>query len=286
MAERTWRANPLLYEINTWTWLYGLSERARRRVTLGSVPDEELDTLASWGLDAIWLMGVWERSPASRHIAAEHPDLQGEYRRALPDYTPEDISGSPYAIRSYEVDSYLGGRTELAALRDRLAARGLRLILDFVPNHTSHDCYWLATHPEFYLHGTEAELAAQPDHFFRYSTQAGDVIFANGRDPYFPAWTDTAQLNPFSPKLRTHVIDTLRDIASQCDGVRCDMAMLVMSEIVAQTWDARAGDTLEQDYWVEVIPAVKKRAPGFSVHQRGILGPRMAASAAGLRLHV
>lgn len=263
MAVRTWRANPLIYEINTWTWLHGLSERARQRITLGNVPDEELDALASWGLDAIWLMGVWERSPASRKIAAEHPDLQAEYHRALPDYTPDDISGSPYAIRSYEVDSYLGGRAGLATLRERLAARGLRLILDFVPNHTSHDCYWLATHPEFYLHGTETELAAQPDHFFRYTTNAGDVIFANGRDPYFPAWTDTAQLNPFSPQLRQHVIATLHDIAEQCDGVRCDMAMLVTSEIVAQTWGERAGDPPEKDYWIEIIPAIKAQHPDF-----------------------
>ena len=263
MVTQTWRANPLLYEINTWTWLYGLSERAGRRVTLGSVPDEELDALASWGLDAIWLMGVWERSPASRKIAAEHPDLQAEFRRALPDYTPDDISGSPYAIRRYEVDSFLGGREELAALRARLAQRGLRLILDFVPNHTSHDSYWLETHPEFYLHGTEDELEAQPDHFFRFPTQAGEIIFANGRDPYYPAWTDTAQLNPFSPQLRRHAINTLLDIAAQCDGVRCDMAMLVLSEIVAQTWGERAGDPPEEDYWREVIPAVKRERPDF-----------------------
>lgn len=263
MAAQAWRANPLLYEINTWTWLYGLSEHYQRRVTLGSVPDETLDALARWGLDAIWLMGVWERSPLSRKIAAEHPDLQAEFRRALPDFHPDDISGSPYAIRRYEVDSYLGGQDELAALRERLAARNLRLILDFVPNHTSHDAPWLETHPEYYLHGTESELSAQPDSFFRYPTAAGDLIFANGRDPYYPAWTDTAQLNPFSPQLRQQVIATLRDIAAQCDGVRCDMAMLVASEIVAQTWGARAGDPPAEDYWREVIPAVKAEKSNF-----------------------
>ncbi len=263
MTAQAWQANPLIYEINTWTWLYALSERAGRRVTLGSVPDDELDALASWGLDAIWLMGVWERSPASRRIAAEHPAVQGEYHRALPNYTPDDISGSPYAIRRYEVDAALGGRKELAAIRERLAARGLRLILDFVPNHTSHDSPWLEIHPEFFLHGTEAELEAQPDHFFRYSTQAGEIIFANGRDPYFPAWTDTAQVNPFSPQLRRHMIHTLLDIAQQCDGVRCDMAMLVTSEIAAQTWGARAGDPPDEDFWREVIPAVKREHPAF-----------------------
>jgi len=263
MAAHAWRPNPLLYEINTWTWLYGLSEREGRPITLDSVPDDVLDALAGWGLDAIWLMGVWERSPASRQIAREHPALQAEYRRALPDFTPDDISGSPYAIRRYEVDATLGGRAGLAALRERLAARDLRLILDFVPNHTSHDCYWLDAHPEYYLHGTERELAAQPDHFFRHPTAAGEVIFANGRDPYYPAWTDTAQLNPFSPHLRQQVIDTLRDIATQCDGVRCDMAMLVTSEIVAQTWGARAGDPPAEDYWREIIPAVKAERADF-----------------------
>jgi glycosidase len=130
-----WPTCPAVYEINTWPWLTDLSREANHRVTLGNVPDAELNRLADYGFDAIWLMGVWQRSPDARKVARERPSLQTEYRRALPDYVPEDAVASPYAIHSYEVDSVLGGNEELDALRQRLRQFGLRLILDFVPNH-------------------------------------------------------------------------------------------------------------------------------------------------------
>jgi hypothetical protein len=258
-----WRGNPLIYEINTWTWLYGLSQTYGHFITLGNVPETELDKLAAWGLDAIWLMGIWERSPAGREIARTHPGLQNEYRRALPDFTPEKVVGSPYSIHGYEVEPHLGGQDELAQFRLRLAERGLRLILDYVPNHVAHDHPWLETNPECFIHGTPNDFALQPDHFFERPGSERPVVFANGRDPYFPAWTDTAQLNAFSPIMREKSIQTLLDIASQCDGVRCDMAMLVTNRVFMQTWGKRAGEPPDREYWGEVIPAIKEKHPHF-----------------------
>ncbi len=252
---------PHIYEINTWTWLHGLSVKYQRPITLGSVPDEELKLLARphTAYDAIWLMGVWERSPRGAVIAREHVGLKQDYSHALPGYQAEDVVGSPYAVRDYVVDAHLGGRDELAAFRKRLSDLGLGLILDFVPNHVAIDHDWTVTHPEALLQGTTGELTSDPTSFI----QVGKPIFANGRDPYFPAWTDTLQVNAFSPALRKLVTDTLLDIAAQCDGVRCDMAMLVTNEIFVQTWGKRAGNVPSVEYWEEIIPKIRQQHPEF-----------------------
>ncbi|RPI99889.1 MAG: alpha-amylase, partial [Chloroflexi bacterium] len=256
-----WPKNPVMYEISAWTWMCALSERYQTKITLDCVPDAELDALAKWDFDAIWLMGVWERSPLGRKIAQDHAGLQEDYRRALPDYQPEDVIGSPYCIHRYRVDPSLGNPAGLALLRRRLADRGMRLILDYVPNHIARDHIWLESSPECFIHGTPDDLAAQPDAFFR--PDGSDHVFAHGRDPYFPAWTDVAQLNAFSPELRARSIETLLDITAQCDGVRCDMAMLVINEVFARTWGERAGQPPLADFWRVVIPMIKVRRPNF-----------------------
>jgi hypothetical protein len=204
-------------------------------------------------------MGVWERSPRGTIIAREHPGLQRDYRQALADYSEEDCVGSPYCVRRYEVDPALGGRAELAVLRERLHKLGLGLILDFVPNHVAPDHPWATEKPECLLQGASQELQAEPESF----AQVGERIFANGRDPHFPPWTDTLQVNAFSETLRNEAIATLLDIAGQCDGVRCDMAMLVTNEIFAGTWGSRAGSVPKTEYWEVVIPAVRAQNPNF-----------------------
>lgn len=252
-----WPRHPTIYEINTWVWLHALSQRYGKPIALGDVPAAEWDALAMCRFDAVWLMGVWERSAASARIARAHPDLQVGFRAALPDFTPEDVIGSPYAVGRYVVDRRLGGPAGLAAARAALAARGLRLILDFVPNHVAVDHPWLAEHPEYFIQGVPDDLEQQPRAFFR----AGEHVVAHGRDPYFPAWTDTAQLNAFHPGLRQAAIDTLRAIADQCDGVRVDMAMLPVGRIFAGTWGARAGEPPAAEYWPEVLGAVRQTHP-------------------------
>ncbi len=258
----TWRRNPRLYEINAWTWLGALSRRYQRPITLVSVPDEELDALAAWEIDAVWLMGVWERSPAGRQVALNHPALREEYSRALPDWTPDDVIGSPYAVRCYEVDPHLGGRDGLAALRARLNARGLGVVLDFVPNHVAIDHPWVDEAPACFIQGSANDIAGRPTAYFE---GPGGVILAHGRDPYFPPWTDTAQLNAFHPTLRTRAASILMTIAGQCDGVRCDMAMLVTNRVFRQTWGDRAGQMPPTEFWDVVLPPVKAAYPGLAV---------------------
>jgi hypothetical protein len=251
---------PLIYEINTIAWLSGLSRDAGSTVTLAGVPDAEWDAVAELGVDAVWLMGVWERSPAGRAIALANAGLRDEFRRALPDVTLDDIAASPYCVRRYVADRRFGGPAGLAIAREQLASRGVGLVLDFVPNHLARDHPWVEAHPERFIHGTQADLARDPAAFF----PAGPHVIACGRDPCFAPWSDVAQVNAFSPGLRMGSVDALRDIALQCDGVRCDMAMLLMTDVFARTWADRAGVAPADEFWAAVIGAVLADAPGFT----------------------
>lgn len=254
-----WPNNPVIYEINTWVWLGDLSRRHGRHVTLGNVPAEEWAALAKLGLDAVWFMGIWERSPESVRISSSHAGLQHEFRAALPDFTPEDNLGSAYSIRRYEVDERLGGKSELAAARRELAACGIRVLLDFVPNHVARDHPWVLEHPEYFIQGTWRDMLASPHEFFESDRR----VIACGKDPNFPAWEDTAQLNAFSPGYRVEATTTLAEIAAQCDGVRCDMAMLLLDRVFSSLWSQRTTPPLPQGFWNQVIPATQKINPSF-----------------------
>jgi hypothetical protein len=252
-------AQPFLYEINTWPWLEAISRNEGVAIDLGSVPDRYWDEIADLGFDAVWLMGVWQRSPAGIAIALSNDGLLASFRAALADWQPDDVVGSPYCVRDYVVDDHFGGPTGLASAREALAERGMGLILDFVPNHVAPDHPWTRLKPEVFVSGTTADLERDPASFVEI---AGRVL-GNGRDPYFPAWPDVVQLNAFAPALRAAVIETLIEIGEQCDGVRCDMAMLVMNDVFARTWGDRVGPAPDSDYWPTVIPAVGVAHPGF-----------------------
>ena len=137
--------------------------------------------MAAHGFDAVWFMGVWERSPAGIGIAMQNEGLLEDFRRTLPDFLPEDNVGSPYCVRHYVVDEHLGGREGLAVARGELARRGLRLILDFVPNHVAPDHPWVFEHPEYFIRGDAENLRREPAAFF----EVGGNVFACG-GPLFP----------------------------------------------------------------------------------------------------
>jgi Alpha amylase, catalytic domain len=255
----TWPKYPTLYEINTWVWLWDLSRKYRKTIQLGSVPSAEWDAIAAYGFDAIWLMGVWERSPASAAISNQNSALVEDFKRALSDFRPEDNVGSAYSVRRYMVDDHLGGPEGLASARKELVKRGLRLVLDFVPNHVATDHPWAMEHPEYFIPGSAEDLRNDPTSYI----EVQGSIYACGKDPYFPAWQDVLQLNAFRPELRRAAAETLSNIASQCDGVRCDMAMLLLNAIFERTWGARAGSRPQTEYWSEVIPATRKVNPNF-----------------------
>jgi glycosidase len=254
-----WPRYPTIYEINTWVWLGELTTSRGNSVTLGSVPEAEWDALAAHGFDAVWLMGVWERSPAGIAIANRNNNLLGDFKRALPDYRQQDNVGSPYCVRRYVVDEHLGGTEGLAVARRELAKRNIRLILDFVPNHVAPDHPWVTEHPEYFIQGNTEDADRDPVSF----TRVGGRVFACGRDPYFPAWQDVLQLNAFQPGLRQAVSETVSSIAGQCDGIRCDMAMLLLNAIFERTWGGRVGQPPATEYWRDLIPAVKGKYPEF-----------------------
>jgi hypothetical protein len=259
MIMSRWPRYPVLYEINTWVWLSELSLKSGTAIDLGSVPGAEWDALANYGFDAVWFMGVWERSPAGIAIANRNMNLITDFRRALPNFNPEDNVGSPYCIRRYVVDAHLGGENGLAVARRELDKRGMKLLLDFVPNHVAPDHRWLLEHSDYFIQGSSEDAQNNPSSYLEIQGR----FYACGKDPNFPPWPDVLQLNAFAPGLRQAAEKTVAGIAAQCDGVRCDMAMLMLNQIFARTWGAQAGQPPPIDYWRDVIPAVKSVHPNF-----------------------
>ena len=149
-------ARPTIYEINTAVWLGELSRRLGRTVGLATVPAQEWDRLAALRVDAVWLMGVWQRSPAGLAIAQRNPELVSSFGQALPDLRADDVIGSPYCVRDYELEPRFGGPEALATARGELAERGIGLILDYVPNHVAPDHPWTIEHPDYFIRGTAA----------------------------------------------------------------------------------------------------------------------------------
>jgi hypothetical protein len=222
-----------------------LKERGRqlgRPATLDDLQDTLLDDIADQGFDWVWLLGVWQTEAAA---------------------------GSPFAITAYDTRRDFGGDAALARLRERLARRGLRLLLDFVPNHTALDHPWVATHPEYYVRGDDEDLAQQPQNYLRLESGGGrPLILAHGRDPNFDGWPDTLQLNLRHGGLREAQLGELHRIADRCDGVRCDMAMLVQPEVFRRTWGdhgipADGSPPKDDPFWREAIPSVRRRYPQF-----------------------
>lgn len=235
------RTHPHLYEISAWPWLERLSRDAKRSITLADVPAAAWDGLAQQGIDAVYLMGVWKRSAIGRLVARTDVALLRDYDRALPGWQMSDVPGSPYCIQSYEPDERMGGWRGLDAARRALSARGLRLILDFVPNHTAFDHAWIRTDPDLFVQGTLDDYREAPDLYRPIEDTDGSIVrfVACGRDPFFPPWRDVAQLNYYNPATREAMIGVLGAIAQHCDGVRCDMAMLILNDVFRQTWADR-----------------------------------------------
>jgi hypothetical protein len=249
---------PSLYQINTRVWLNRLSRQIDRPATLDDIPDAELDELANLGFDWVYFLSVWQTGQAARQVSRSNPQWLAEYRELLPDLQEEDICGSGFAITSYTLNTKLGESEALIRLRDRLHQRGLKLMLDFVPNHTAPDHPWIREHPEYYVPGTEALLAEQPQNYIKIDLPQGSTILAYGRDPYFDGWPDTLQLNYGNPSLQTALVDELVKISQWCDGLRCDMAMLVLPEIFQRTWGIAT-----EPFWPKAIPQVRQTHPGF-----------------------
>lgn len=256
------RRHPHLFEISAWPWLERLSREEQHVVTLANVPEGHWDRLARDGFDVLFLMGVWRRSAIGRDIARAHPGMITEYDRALPGWTDDDVPGSPYSIQAYEPDERMGGWHGLDVARSALKTRGISLVLDFVPNHTGFDHAWIQDHPGWYVLGTEADHHSAPEDFRAIDISGVTFHVACGRDPNFAPWTDVAQLNYFNPDTRAAMRATLQQISTHCDGVRCDMAMLVLNDVFERTWRRLLRDEwppLSTEFW----PDTTRTIPGL-----------------------
>ncbi len=249
---------PSLYQINTRVWLTDLARDLGRPATLGDIPDAALDRLAKAGFDWIWFLSVWQTGPAAQQMSRSNAGWRKEFQDTLPDLREEDIAGSGFAIQNYTVHRDLGGDASLARLRQRLQQRRLKLMLDFVPNHMAPDHPWIDEHPDYFVHGSDSDLARAPQNYCRAQTKNGPLVLAYGRDPYFDGWPDTLQLNYGNPELQQAMIGELERIAGQCDGVRCDMAMLVLPDVFESTWGIRA-----ELFWPKATEAVRRKYAQF-----------------------
>ncbi len=251
-------SHPLVHEINTRCWLRDLSERHGRPLNLTQVPDDELRRWQELGLTHVWLMGTWTVGPRSREDALRSTTLREQLDRILPGWQPADVAGSPYAPSDYKVPRALGGEKGLQLFRQQLHARGMKLLLDFVPNHTGLDHRWLFEHPEFYVRSTQPNPGT-----FEQETAAGTFWIAHGKDPNFPPWTDTAQLDFRRPETQRAVADALQSVARRCDGVRCDMAMLLLRDIFDAQWSHLPAPEprAEGEFWTHTIRRLKRSQP-------------------------
>jgi glycosidase len=245
----------VLWQLNARTTVRALGPTA----TLDDIDGAVLDRLVPAGVDWLYLLGVWRTGAAGRAVSRTSPDIRRSCEEALGDLTDEDICGSCFAVTGYEVNERLGGADALARLRERVAQRGTSLMLDFVPNHTAPDHRWVAAHPDRYVAGTEDDLAATPANWTRVQTGAGERVLAYGRDPYFAGWPDTLQLDYAAPDVPVAMTGELLAAAGQCDGLRCDMAMLLLPDVFERTWGRAMAP-----FWPAALDAVRAEHPGFT----------------------
>ncbi len=251
-------AHPLVYELNARHWLREISTRIGKPVTLESVPEAEIKTWERLGFSHVWLMGVWEIGPRARQAARQNHALHELCREALPDFQIDDLSGSPFALARYKVPRELGGASGLKTFRRQLNRRGLGLVLDFVPNHTGLDHPWIRSHPHRFV-----QSPAPAPGTFRADSAKPQRWLAHGRDPNFPPWNDTVQLDYRLAETRAAMADELLSVLARCDGVRCDMAMLVLNDVFEQTWSQFPcpEPAPAREFWAEAIARCKQRHP-------------------------
>ncbi|MFX1508011.1 MAG: alpha-amylase family glycosyl hydrolase [Promethearchaeota archaeon] len=255
-----------IYEINTRVWLEDFRKKTGEDLLLLKIPDEYWYELLEKKFDWIWLMGIWKHSPLTMGDLKRHPGLKKEFTEAFPNWKSEDVIGSPYSIVEYELNPLLGDPNDLKTLKEKLNQMGVKLMVDFVPNHFGKASPIVKTNPDLFISSQETPKE-NLSLFVQIETNQGLRWVAFGKDPYFPPWDDTFQLDYFNPDTRKYMVDILFQIADQSDGIRCDMAMLCLNEIVSRTWGWYFKDKgikqPQTEFWNEAISNVKRIHPEF-----------------------
>jgi glycosidase len=293
--DKDWMPRVVLMAKSTYVWLDQLSRWYGREISrLDQVPDEELDRLARWGFTGLWLIGLWERSRASRLI---------KQWRGNP-----DAVASAYSLRDYAIAEDLGGEAAWNVLRDRAWARGIRLASDMVPNHMGIDSRWVVEQPDWFLSRPDspypgytfggADLSDDPrvgiqieDHYWdatdaavvfrREDRWTGDVRYIyHGNDGTSMPWNDTAQLDYLKAEVREAVIQTILAVARRFPIIRFDAAMTLAKKHVARLWYPEPGQggaipsraesamtreafdaAIPEEFWREVVDRVAAEVP-------------------------
>ncbi|HEV2462718.1 MAG TPA: alpha-amylase family glycosyl hydrolase [Acidobacteriaceae bacterium] len=295
-SDQAWMPNVVMMAKSTFVWLEQLSKKYQRHIhSLDQIPDEELRLLADRGITALWLIGLWERSTASRTIKR----LRGH----------SDAVASAYSLKGYDIAADLGGYGAFENLKHRAAAFGIRMASDMVPNHMGIDSDWVIDHPDWFLYRWENPFPSYSfngpdlsndsrveikieDHYYDQSDAA--VVFRlrhhndgttryvyHGNDGTSFAWNDTAQLDYSKAHVREHVIQTILHVARLSPIIRFDAAMVLAKRHVQRLWfplpgtggsiPSRAENAMSQDefdalmpheFWREVVDRVAAEVPG------------------------
>ena len=293
--DSDWMPKVVMMAKNSFVWLNQLSREFGRQIErLDQIPDETLDQLASWGFTGLWLIGLWERSDASREIK----QMCGN---------PDAVS-SAYSLARYQIAERLGGNLSYQNLSHRCAARGIRLASDMVPNHMGIDSNWVYDHPDWFIQSDQspfpaytfngADLSTRPgtsinleDHYYTRSDAA--VVFKHydhgsgrtryiyhGNDGTSMPWNDTAQLNYLNPEVREAVIQTILSVARQFPIIRFDAAMTLTKKHYQRLWFPQPGSggdipsraeyamtreafdaAMPEEFWREVVQRVADEVP-------------------------
>jgi glycosidase len=290
-----WMPRLVLMAKNVYVWLHQLSRKYRRSIfRLDQIPDEELDLLARWGFTGLWLIGVWERSLASKRIK----ELLGD----------PDAVASAYSLFDYQIASDLGGEDAFQNLKDRAWKRGIRMASDMVPNHVGIDSRWVIEHPEWFISLDHSPFPAYrfsgpdlswhgevgiyiEDHYFdrsdaavvfkRVDRRSGHERFIyHGNDGTRMPWNDTAQLNYLNPEVREAVIQTILHVARKFPVIRFDAAMTLTKRHYQRLWFPEPGTggaipsraehgmsradfshLIPEEFWRQVVDRVAQEAP-------------------------
>ena len=241
--------HPLVFEISTRPWLYELSKLYGKNITkLREIPLEEFDELANNGVDIVWMMGVWSLGK----YGLEYDKTQN-FSVYLDDVTDEDIIGSPFAITKYECNPEIGTDEDLLWLKRELNIRGMKLMLDFVPNHSAADHGQAKTDPDMYIR--EPGDIHDRD---RYNEDG----FAYGKALDLEPWKDVIQYNYWVEKTVEVMKDNLKKVLTLADAVRCDRAYLILNDVFAKTWEHEITifnyTKPEKEFWSYAITETKK----------------------------
>lgn len=294
-ADADWMAELVLLAKNVHVWLAQLSRREGREIRhLDQIPDADLSELVERGIRGLWLIGVWERSPASRRIK----QLSG---------SPHVVS-SAYSIFEYRIADDLGGQPAWEQLRARARKLGLRMAADMVPNHMGITSKWVYERPEWFIRRDDLpypsyrydgpNLSDHPgvgiyleDHYYARSDAAvtfkrvdfssGQVDYIyHGNDGTSMPWNDTAQLDYLNPEAREAVIEQILEVARNASIIRFDAAMTLVKKHIQRLWfpERGAGGAIPSraeyamskedfervagpEFWTQVVERVAQQAP-------------------------